>query len=127
MALRRVAILEVLALLLFGVALVAVAFPDILDFGRVRERAAVREALEYMRAEIAKYYARAALGGQARWPTFEEVSATSGNTVFVLYGTVPMDPVGHTRRVVREEDGKGGWVYDEARGEIWHNGCYSEW
>jgi len=128
MAARRIPVLELIALVVCAAALVAVAFPDVVDFLKARERTNVVAALDYMRSEITKHYARTALeeGGAARWPTFDEVAATRGNTIFINLGTVPSDPVRRTRRVVREEDGKGGWVYDESTGEIWHNGRYSD-
>jgi len=131
MAARRVPVLELIALVISAVALIAVAFPDVVDFLKARERTVTVAALEYMRSEITKNYARAVLEaekeghGGARWPTYEEVAATSGNTIFIQLGTVPLDPVRRTRRVVKAEDDGGGWVYDESTGEIWHNGRYS--
>ena len=121
-------LIELIAVIVVLAILAGVALPKYFDYAADAKEAACKGALGGVRAGVANFYANAAIGGAAAYPTHTEIT-TIGT---VMQETLPDNPYAATpNNNVRDADGTytspppvsgtEGWAYDETAGKFWAN------
>ncbi|MHC4948055.1 MAG: type II secretion system protein [Planctomycetota bacterium] len=122
-------LIELIAVIVVLAILAGVALPKYFDYSSQARESACKGTLGGVRAGVANFYANAAIGGNARYPTYAEL--TSLGTV--MQETLPENPY-NGDNTVRDADttwvagnppvvttNGEGWAYDETNGKFWAN------
>jgi prepilin-type N-terminal cleavage/methylation domain-containing protein len=118
-------LIELIAVVVVLAILAGVALPKYFDYSAQAKVSACKGALGGVRAGIANFYANAAIGGSAAYPTLVEME-TIGT---VMQELIPANPYNGSNDVTAATwnaanppvSGVAGWNYDVAVGKFWAN------
>ena len=118
-------LIELIAVVVVLAILAGVALPKYFDYSAQAKVSACKGALGGVRAGIANFYANAAIGGSAAYPTLVQIE-TIGT---VMQEIIPANPYNNSNDVVAATwnasnppvSGTAGWNYDVAVGKFWAN------
>lgn len=123
---RGFTLIELIAVIVVLAILAGVAIPKYFDYAAEAKKSATKGTLGGMRAGIANFYANAAIGGSAAYPTYAEFN-TLGT---VMQEQLPENPYA-TDNTIRDAvgtwvatppiSGTEGWAYDVTNGKVWAN------
>ena len=118
-------LIELIAVVVVLAILAGVALPKYFDYAAQAKVSACKGALGGVRSAVANFYANAAIGGTAAYPTLAQLE-TAGT---VMQETMPENPYNGSTDVVAATwnaaappvSGAAGWNYDVAAGKFWAN------
>ncbi len=118
-------LIELIAVIVVLAILAGVALPKYFDYAADAKESACKGALGGVRAGVANFYANAAIGGTADYPTLVQLE-TLGT---VMQENIPENPYNSSSDVVAATwnaaappvSGTAGWNYDYAAGKFWAN------
>ncbi len=118
-------LIELIAVVVVLAILAGVALPKYFDYAAQAKVSACKGALGGVRSGIANYYANAAIGGSAAYPTLVQLE-TIGT---VMQEAIPANPYNGSNDVVAATwnaaappvSGASGWNYDATAGKFWAN------
>jgi prepilin-type N-terminal cleavage/methylation domain-containing protein len=118
-------LIELIAVVVVLAILAGVALPKYFDYAAQAKISACKGALGGVRAGVANFYANAAIGGAAAYPTL--VQLTTPGTV--MQEAIPDNPYNNSNVVAAATwnaaappvSGTAGWNYDAAVGKFWAN------
>jgi prepilin-type N-terminal cleavage/methylation domain-containing protein len=118
-------LIELIAVVVVLAILAGVALPKYFDYSAQAKVSACKGALGGVRAGIANFYANAAIGGSAAYPTLVQLE-TIGT---VMQEIIPANPYNGSNDVAAATwnaanppvSGAAGWNYDVAVGKFWAN------
>lgn len=121
---RAFTLIELIVVIVVLAVLSAVAIPKYIDYSANAKAAACKGVLGNVRSALANFYANAAVGGTAAYPTLVQLQ-TNGT---VLHDVVPANPYNGdstiqaaTWAATPPVSGTVGWNYDVATGKFWAN------
>ena len=118
-------LIELIAVVVVLAILAGVALPKYFDYAAQARVSACKGALGGIRSGIANFYANAAIGGTAAYPTLVQLE-TDGT---VMQEIIPQNPYNNSNDVVAATwnaanppvSGAAGWNYDATAGKFWAN------
>lgn len=118
-------LIELIAVVVVLAILAGVALPKYFDYAAQAKVSACKGALGGVRSGVANFYANAAIGGSAAYPTLVQLE-TIGT---VMQENIPANPYNNSNDVVAATwnaaappvSGAAGWNYDATAGKFWAN------
>ena len=118
-------LIELIAVVVVLAILAGVALPKYFDYAAQAKVSACKGAVGGVRAGVANFYANAAIGGTAAYPTLVQLE-TIGT---VMQEAIPANPYNNSNDVVAATwnaanppvSGAAGWNYDATAGKFWAN------
>ena len=118
-------LIELIAVVVVLAILAGVALPKYFDYAAQAKVSACKGALGGVRSGVANYYANAAIGGSAAYPTLTQLT-TIGT---VMQEALPANPYNGSSAVSAATwnasappvSGASGWNYDATAGKFWAN------